>query len=342
MAGDKASAAWRQALLRELLASSPRPMTLKEIFRQATGYREDIGPSGRSSALEKRFQRDREALGKAGVVIESIPDPVNPGDLSAVTYRIQVVDPAQAATPANVVLNPVDLMLIKVASKLWDEVEIRENARRAAQKLVTADVELADVPTSFPKLTIVTHPAFKALQDAQYSHLRVRFSYHKPGVDEPRQRLVTPLRVVNRHGRWLLDAWDHDQHDYRTFLLNRIIGEITQEGPDDSQHKPNPQFDQELALIAKRNTVLVRAVADSASYGTLSSLGILAESQDGEAQDGAQAGRDILLGDADIDLLVSLLARHARDAVVVEPEPIRTKVVRRLRDALAAHEGAVA
>lgn len=337
MAGTRQPPYKRQSMLVFVLKGSREPLPAEELFKRVPGYRETYASAGRTNALEKLFDRDREDLRRAGILIDTVYDPVAPGDRARVRYALATAGQDAVVTGA-VSLRPEELLLMKLAWQVWGERELSDDARRGYLKLVSAGSGLADVPRSFPLLTVTPHPAFKPLQQAINRHRRVRFTYQTPDADVPLPREVDPAAVVYRHGRWLLDAWAVARGGHRTYLLNRILGDISEIGDADPAHGPNPNFDRELAVVAERNTARVRVDANTAAAQTLAARGVVVDA--GEKDAGATV--DIRLRDADLGLLCDLLAREAEFAVVLAPDSIRDRVVARLRRALAAHTDASA
>jgi predicted DNA-binding transcriptional regulator YafY len=97
-----------------------------------------------------------------------------------------------------------------------------------------------------------------ACRDAE----RLTFRYRKPDGEETR-RLVEPGRLLQRHRRWYLDAWDLDRDGWRTFRLDRISDLVPtgrrcepRELPDATElPPPTPSVHARIHIDAPLNTV---------------------------------------------------------------------------------------
>ena len=58
----------------------------------------------------------------------------------------------------------------------------------------------------------------------------MRFSYLKPGEADSRVREVAPLALVQHQGRWHLHALEPGTGLTKTFLLRRIVSQVTTTG----------------------------------------------------------------------------------------------------------------
>ena len=63
--------------------------------------------------------------------------------------------------------------------------------------------------------------ALTTLALASRDHLALRFDYEARSGTTTR-RSVEPYRLIHRHQRWYLFAWDSDREDWRTFRADRI------------------------------------------------------------------------------------------------------------------------
>jgi predicted DNA-binding transcriptional regulator YafY len=64
---------------------------------------------------------------------------------------------------------------------------------------------------------------FDALARATSHRQQLRFTYRKPGKQQPELRLVDPYHLANINGEWFLFGHDHQRRDIRTFALPRIV-----------------------------------------------------------------------------------------------------------------------
>jgi proteasome accessory factor B len=161
----------------------------------------------------------------------------------------------------------------------------------------------------------------------------VRFRYFKPGEPEPRRRTVDPLAVVLHDGRWHLHAYDHDAAASRTFLLSRIIGEVT---PVPGSSFDAPPLGVQDRIIAELQELHQRNVADLAVTG-----GSDAEVRLGKrAIEGDEDAGVIRLHYTDAAVFADELAAYGPEVRVLSPASLRDAVRDRLRAVAAAHRDA--
>jgi len=105
-------------------------------------------------------------------------------------------------------------------STLADEVrKLREQIEKAS---ADASPETPSAPESEPEQDVRA-----VLEEACSQSFRpdAAFTYRDEAGTETR-RDVEPREIVENGGEPLLVAWDYDRDDYRTFRLDRIVGEV--------------------------------------------------------------------------------------------------------------------
>ncbi|MFD2758651.1 helix-turn-helix transcriptional regulator [Gulosibacter faecalis] len=314
----------RQNQLLLALMRTTRPLSSNDLFEIVPGYRDDYLRDGRTSALEKRLERDRAELVASGFNIATVPDPEAPEDRARWRFRLE--NSGQTVGVAE--LDAAETLLADLASRVWLDADLAENARRGYLKLLPSGEAGAAALPSLPTASVSTHPAFAHLRAALSHGRRVEFDYVNPGKRAPLTRRVDPLRLVLRSGRWLLHAWDLERDDYRTYLLNRISSPVCEIGDVDAAHTPDPNFEANLDELAAKTSVTVRVRPGSEAEARMRARG-------GEPAD----ENEFVVHDWDSGLLADELAGLAHEATVTTPAETRRAVIDRLELALESHRG---
>ena len=228
----KIEAEERQFSLLLALVDTRAGFTKRELFERVAGYQGQ--PAG--DALERMFERDKDALREHGIVIDVVQPP---GDDSNHDTRYRVLD-GVLGDPAELQFDVDERELLDLALRVWHEGGLTEESQRAALKL-RADpefrgglpLERAPGRTEEPAASEVLHPrqrpregAFQALKRAADRGREVVFDYLKPGERTARTRTVQPWATVLFRGRWMLVGYDLGAEDARTFLMQRIVSPV--------------------------------------------------------------------------------------------------------------------
>lgn len=195
-----------------LLASCPRPLSAEQCRAAGLGY-----PSGQDDmAFIRMFERDKDALRAAGLVIDVIDD----GE--AESYRLN----AEATYARPVELAPDEVAAIRaVAAALADDTDFpfREDLVFALGKLGTAG---SDGPIATTQLAEADGSAdhsldARALAEAVQTRKTVTFDYTN-AAGETRRRTMDPYGVFFREGVWYVTGRDRDADATRTFAVSRV------------------------------------------------------------------------------------------------------------------------
>ena len=68
----------------------------------------------------------------------------------------------------------------------------------------------------------VLMPHFQAVGSALLRRLRLAIDYHGRGSNQPRQREVSPQRLIHYRDNWYLDAWCHWRRALRSFSVDAM------------------------------------------------------------------------------------------------------------------------
>ena len=322
----------RQFSLLLALVDTRAGVTKHELFERVAGYQGQRP----GDALERMFERDKDALRELGIVIDVVQPP---GDDSNHDARYRVLD-GVLGDPAELQFDADERELLDLALRVWHEGGLTEEAQRAALKL-RADPEFrgglplertpgrtgpaAELqPRQRPR-----ESAFQALKRAADRGREVVFDYLKPGERTPRTRTVQPWATVLFRGRWMLVGHDLGAEDTRTFLMQRIVSPVKDRAPKRPFHAP---ADAASAAIAKLEeiwsaaTVRVHAVPGS-------DADIRLRHRPGTAEE----GQLLVIHHADRNLVADELAGFGADVSVVWPEEQRALVRQRLERIRDAH-----
>lgn len=331
----------RQFSLLLALVDTRTGFTKQELFERVAGYQGQRP----GDALERMFERDKDALRELGIVID-VTAPA--GDDSNHESRYRVLD-GVLGSPAELQFDADERDLLDLALRVWHEGGLTEESQRAALKL-RADPEFrGGLPLErVPGRTVDHAPTaalvqarqrpreapFAALKRAADRGREVVFDYLKPGERSPRTRTVQPWATVLFRGRWMLVGHDVDADDSRTFLMQRIVSPVRDRAARTPFEVPEAAAATALAKLEEiwaGATVALRVVPGS-------DADIRLRHRPGtEERDGL-----VVIHHADRHLVADELAGFGADVAVVWPEEVGALVRARLERIRDAHGGAAA
>ncbi|GAB3684630.1 helix-turn-helix transcriptional regulator [Angustibacter aerolatus] len=304
------------------LLSTRRPLTKAQIRQSVPQYAEHVS----TEAFERMFERDKDELRDLGVpLLTTAEDPLFDDDIG---YR---VDREAYALP-EVSLEPDELAVLGLASRVWQQASLAGPAARALTKLTALGAPPDDGSLIGLEPRIRTsEPAFDPLWAAVRDRTPVAFGYRTGGRGERTERHLEPWAVTSWHGRWYVTGHDRDRDAPRVFRLSRVeppvrvIGEAGgYEVPAD--HDPHAMVEGTVPDRPRTGTTL------RVREGTLHAVRRRASDV---REDGAGWQRLSLETD-DLDMLAEELVAHGPNVVVLEPAELRDGVVRRLQAVLTA------
>lgn len=295
------------------LLEARRPLSLAEIRRKVTGYRQDDPESAR-----RMFERDKDDLRRLGV-------PLRTAALDAFEAEWGYsIDRREYALP------PVDLDAAEItALALALEVTRAEDARLGLAKLgaLAPDPEPSVLPPTRIEIGV---GSLDGVADALVERRRLRFTY-RSASGTTSTRTVDPYGLVQRRGVWYLVGHDHDRDALRAFRLDRLTDAPVAVGEAGAYSVPE-KLDV-VALTAgpsgEGKDVSV-AVAPEVAWETASRGG----SVTGERPDGSVG---VTFHDADPERLLPWLLGFAGDIEILAPPEVRAEAVRRLRALAGQH-----
>ena len=311
-------------LLIALLATR-RPLPKQELRRLVPGYPEA------DDAFDRSFERDKDELREMGVPIETASVSGTSLFVDDIGYRVR----REAYALPEVTFTPDEMAVLGLAARAWQSASLSGPASRALLKLQASGASTDDVAIAGIEPRVgASEPAFLPLWRAVRDRQAVRFTYRSSRADATEVRTVEPWGVVSRHGRWYLVAHDRAREQPRVFRLSRIVGDVKTHGRAGVVTVPT-DVDLRGAVEAfvpgtQKGVARVRLRSGSASWLRRAAL-----------TEEHFEGFDIVEVEyADLDQLADDLAGLGTAAVALEPEELRTQVVRRLTDARSAHDSA--
>lgn len=306
------------------LVATEQGITKDTILSSVAGYREQSEGGASKDALEKMFERDKESLRRLGVPIETIGDWADPDDLREARYRVPM---AEYALPEDITFTPAELALLNLAGGVWSESSMSSEARSGLRKIRALGIPVDEPIIGYSPRIALREASFPAFQQAIEQTRVVTFRYLKPGEDAPRSRRVQPLALVEYEGRWHVYGIDTAAQAERTFLLSRIIDEVT---------VTRDTFDPVLREDAGARALagLARVAADNQALlevnpGTEAALRL--------SRRASPAEQGIRVPFVDVHVFAAELASYGPEVRVVEPAELRDQVIARLQRVREVH-----
>jgi proteasome accessory factor B len=311
------------------LLATETGLTKNEILSTVQGYRQRFSSSGDNANLERQFERDKDDIRDLGVPLETVESPGQSGNNQNLRYRI----PRGAyELPTDIRFSPEETALLGLAAMVWREGSLSAESRRAVLKLRSLGAVSAEPVLDYAPNVRVRDAAFEPLNAALEKHAIVRFSYLKPGEADATLRTVAPLALIQHQGRWHLFAEDPASATTKTFLLRRIVGQVTTTG---KMFSP-PNGDQagralhELREVWNAHIAELEVVPDSDAAARL------------KKQSGAvvTAPGALALHYSDVNIFADELASFGPEVLVLSPPDLRAAVLSRLEKTVAEHRSA--
>ena len=211
------------------LLATDNGLTKAEILSTVQGYRQRYSHTGDNSNLERQFERDKDDIRELGVPLETLESPGQAGNNQNLRYRIPK---GSYDLPADVRFSREETALLGLAAVVWQEGSISGESRRALVKLRSLGVTVGEPVLTYLPRVRMRDEAFEPLSAAIDKHQEVRFDYLKPFEESASERIVQPLALFSHEGRWHLYSLDPEHGWNKTFLLRRIVNDVTTTGED--------------------------------------------------------------------------------------------------------------
>ena len=206
------------------LLATDAGLTKNEILSTVQGYRQKYSHAGDNANLERQFERDKDDIRDLGVPLETIESPGQAGNNQNLRYRIPR---GTYELPSDVRFSPDETTLLNLAAMVWREGSLSGESKRALLKLRSLGVSTTEPVLGYAPRIRMRDAAFEPLSTAIDKHVIVEFEYLKPGEQDATARAVAPLALIQHQGRWHLFALEPDTGVTKTFLLRRIVSDVT-------------------------------------------------------------------------------------------------------------------
>jgi proteasome accessory factor B len=300
-------------------------LTKEHILSTVRGYREDTESGMARESLERRFERDKDALRELGIPLEATIPPEDDGNNKNTLYRIPK---GEYDLPEGVEFTGRDIALLNLAATLWREGTLSKEAHIATRKLQSFGVHIDEPLLGFAPLISTRDPALTVLRDALERGLQVEFEYLKPGEAVASRRQVSPLALVNHEGRWHLYSQETSSAQNKTFLLRRIVSTVrilSEEAVSGAEGVAEDAL-ADLTNLYDRQIATLAVSQDSDAWSALSQ------------RLGTQIGEgELRVHYTDVDIFAGELSSFGDDVMVLEPADLRDRVIAHLRKVVAHH-----
>ena len=300
-------------------------LTKEHILSTVRGYREDTESGMARESLERRFERDKDALRELGIPLEATIPPEDDGNNKNTLYRI----PKGAYDlPEGVEFTGRDIALLNLAATLWREGTLSKEAHVATRKLQSFGVSIEEPLLGFAPLISTRDPALTKLRDALESGVQVKFDYLKPGEAAATSRQVSPLALVNHEGRWHLYSHETSSDQIKTFLLRRIVSSVTvlPEAAVAASETVSSDALRDLEALYNNQIATLTVAPDSDAWSALS-----------QRQGTLSTGATLEVHYTDADIFANELSSYGNDVVVLEPADLRERVIGHLQKMVGHH-----
>jgi proteasome accessory factor B len=324
---EKSDVAERLLSLTIALSSTRHGVLKRDLFRAIKGYVDSKAAGATTDALEKQFERDKDALRELGIEIEIIEED---DDNQLSRYRLVK---SSFEWPKDFYPDAEEMTLLNLAGSVWQQAAFSADTAKALDR-IRAHGDLADDAASFgyaPKIS--THDqAFRPISRALTERQTISFSYRKADGSIS-QRKVQPWTLSNQAGQWMVTGWDStvaEENKTRNFLLKRIVSDLV--------IHTDQTFDKPGAEVLDAARAALQAHID----GNLAEVKVrrdsLAASHFGLSQGGKADWLNHEFNFMDAGLLADELREYALDIQVVAPAEL-VKLYKEGFERLAAEHG---
>ena len=298
------------------LLATKRWLTKTEIFHSIEGY------EGSNESKERMFERDKDDLRSLGIEIEvGSFDPLFEDEVG---YRIK-----RERYELNLgQISPVEISLLSLATKAWQGASLNDTAQSAFVKLASLGIPTDEI--EFPGFAPVlpnTGPEIFLLSRAIADHRKIQFTYVDSALTKEKREIV-PTGLFSRKGYWYLSGVDLSIQEIRTFRLDRVDGDFIFGKIKNDFEVP---LDVSVHDYPDDNSNEIFAIIDVRQGKGLALRSLATE----EKQLGEWDQLSIPLHNP--QTLASLVLWHGEDALVREPQDLRSLVIAQLQTLVSSH-----
>lgn len=295
-------------------------LTKAQILESVNGY---TNLQGDQAAIDRMFERDKEALRDSGIPIQTVPDLFEPENNQLTKY---VITDADYAIPDDFELTTPEAQMVQLASALWTLGTDTSTTSNLLAKLTAKGVAFNPQDVQIASFTDAISPLASEVTSAISASRGLSFDYKKQGAQESENRRIAPIALVNFQHRLVVWGWDLTRKDYRSFLIERITA------MGKSFKLENQPFD--------RSNGQVRALKHLSKASTEAQLRV-AEGTTAQVQLAKQAidvtGDVYTIEYVDRVLCSDYLASFGAEIEVLAPAELRTQHISTLANIIAAH-----
>jgi len=305
-----------------LLLDARTPYTFDDIKeRMAEAYEQDeVG------SAKRMFERDKDILRDIGVPIEVVPTDVWESEVGYVIPKDRYYLPEISFTPEE-----ISALFVAAHSGRADR-----SAEDAFRKLLSGSeggilAGVAGIPVSPEGET--PEARLTAAAEAVAGRRSVRFSY-RTARGETSDRHVDAFGLVVRGGHWYLVGRDRDRDDVRAFRLSRLSSDLDDAGEGSDPPEGFRAADHVQVGPWGPGEPRERAkVAFSPEVAWWATNGVLGAETVATREDGWV---EVLVPTGPGEGLASWVLSFGPDAVALEPDELRSEIVRRLEATLGS------
>lgn len=222
--------------LTALLLYSNEALTKNQILRSVPAYSKNYSEGGNNASLERMFERDKEALRRNGIQLDSVIPAHEDENNQAAVYQIK---PESFYWPKNLKLSPRQLALLKLAAEAWAGGSLAGAASKGITKLRAMGVVGGDSDIIGIAPRIRSHePNFKELNNAISDKRVIEFDYRNPKTGEILRRTLHPWLLRQVAGQWLVVGYDELRGEARNFMLRRMLSRVSNAKGHQDFHAP--------------------------------------------------------------------------------------------------------
>lgn len=309
------------------LISTSVGMTKAELFSAIRDYRNDLESGISVESLNRKFERDKQALLNSGVQLKTRILDSDMDDNQETRY---IIDPSGFQWPEGVKLSAKQLQLLQLASSVWRQASLSSDAARGLDRLraLGTSTPSSDIIAFAPR--IKTHSrAFAPLTTAVTEHRQVTFNYRRADQDVAETRTLQPWRITHIEDQWLVQGFDVDRQEARNFLLKRIVSEV--KVSRDIVFEPPTQ-----ELIDRHQAELEDHIANNVAILKVKKGSSAWFHYDMSAQDDGEH-QQLEIQYMDLALLADDLRDYAGDFEVIEPKQLDEAIRQGYEKVAAAH-----
>ncbi len=302
-----------------LLLASPAPLTFDQIRDTLEAYQGD-----NIESVKRKFERDKDSLRAYGVPLEMTGTDVWDVEMGYTISKERYYLPEISFTPEEITA------LYLAAQGGSEATEVAQGVRKllygAEGGLLTS---AAGGPLAVESDTDQTR--LMAAAGAASDRRRVRFGY-RTVIGAAGDREVDAYGVVFRGGHWYLVGHDRGRDDIRAFRLSRVTGELVDVGEGSAAPDGFRAIDHvEAGPWNADGGAPTARVAFGPAAAVLAEASLPGAGREEVRDDGWTV---MSIPAADPETLAPIVLGYGPEAEALEPETLRTEVVRRLTEAL--------